>query len=86
MDRMVLRRWKNQPQTVIAFLPDVPANPGRVMAYEHVGQHGEADYSGLLGETAPATVAEYDAAGLVAELRMRGHEPRILKRMPRAQR
>ena len=83
MDTIVLRRWRKIPQTVIAFLPDVPANPGRVMAYEHVGQHGEADYAGLLADTVPATVAEYDAAGLVAELRMRGYVPRIRQRMPR---
>lgn len=27
---------------VIAFLPDVIANPGMIMSYMHVGQHGEA--------------------------------------------
>lgn len=27
---------------VIAFLPDVIANPGMIMSYMHMGQHGEA--------------------------------------------
>lgn len=44
-----------------AILPDVPANPGRVTCYAHVGQHGEADRAWVREKTRPATPAEYEA-------------------------
>jgi hypothetical protein len=43
IDRVIFRRWpKSEGGGVIALLPDQPANPYRVLAYEHTGQHGEA--------------------------------------------
>jgi len=47
----VIFRTFDDTKEVIAFLPDVPANPGYVMSYMHVGQHGEADYLGLVKRT-----------------------------------
>ena len=52
--RVIYRKWDNGD--VIAWLPDVPANPGRMMSYEHVGQHGEGIYPAA---TLPAMPEEY---------------------------
>lgn len=86
MTRVVFRRWKPRngvPGNVIALLPDVPANPGYVMSYEHVGQHGEAS-PGIVADTLPADPArEFDAAALLSELRLRGYDNlRVLQRLP----
>lgn len=60
--RVVFRRWKRSPRSVIAFMVD-EVNPrnGYVDSFEHVGQHAEADYEGLLSITALATPDEYAA-------------------------
>lgn len=60
--RVIFRKFKNGGDT-IAWLPDIEANPGRCMAYQHVGQHGEGTYP---ADTIPATAEE--AAPLLAEL------------------
>ncbi len=78
-DRVIFRTWRARPKTCIAFLPDTPASPGHVMAYEHVGQHGEADYIGLLPITRPATPDE--CTELLAELRDIGYNPVVRQRM-----
>lgn len=36
----VIPRWKGGRP--ILFLPDAPANPGHIVCYEKIGQHGEA--------------------------------------------
>ena len=79
-DRIIFRYWP-EAQDVIAFMPDSDANPGRVLSYEHIGQHGEADYHMLLRVTRPATPTEY--ADLLAELVGRGYDPIICKRLSR---
>ena len=63
---VIFRKWIKGPGDVIAILPEVEANPGMHMMYEHVGQHGEGNYAGVLERTRLATPAEY--APLLAEL------------------
>jgi hypothetical protein len=58
--RVIFRRWKDNGD-VIAVLLDVPANHGRVVCYEHVGQHGEGDWYAIVSQTTPATPEEYAA-------------------------
>ena len=84
MDRVILRRNKSMPQTIVAFLPDVPANPGSVMAYEHIGQHGEASLAYYHGDTEPVSYnpLPYDAAALLSELRNRGYDVALRSRIP----
>jgi hypothetical protein len=41
----------------------------------HVGQHGPADYSGVIAQTKPATETEY--AGLKRELESKPYEYRL---------
>lgn len=80
-DRVILRRWRAHPRTVIACLPDAPANPGAMLMYERVGQHGEGDYRGILPRTAPVSVTEPDAAAMLRELRAIGYRPVVRRRL-----
>ena len=77
-DRVIFRKWKDT-EDIIAFLPDDPANYGYCMAYEHVGQHGEADYYGLLDITVPATPEEYQ--DLLEELQSIGYDLKVYRRL-----
>ena len=65
---VIFRKWKVQtdPGDIIALFPWVEESPGRCSSFEHVGQHGPADYCGVISRTTPATPAEY--AGLRREL------------------
>ena len=59
---------------IIALFPDEPYDRLGVycMSYMHVGQHGGADYDGVVRDTSPASHEEY--AELEAELRRLGYE------------
>jgi hypothetical protein len=80
-DVVVFRRWRNGD--VIALFPDLPADlyGDYCDAYEHVGQHGGADYHGVIQATKPCSVD--DAADLVTELRTIGYELRPIQRASR---
>jgi hypothetical protein len=82
MDRVIYRKWKDTGE-VIAFLLDVDANPGFVVSYMHVGQHGEADYRLCLSRTVPAK--PYEFSSLARELRVIGYEPVAFRRLSRRQ-
>jgi len=71
-DVVVFRRWKENGD-VIALFPALPADLyGEYCdAYEHVGQHGGADYHGVVQHTRPCSLN--DAADLVTELRRIGY-------------
>ena len=43
---------------IIAFMPDAPANPGTIMSYMHIGQHGEARLA-FMQDCTPATPEDY---------------------------
>lgn len=78
---MVFRVWPNGD--VIALMPTLPYAVGGYccQSYEHVGQHGAADYTGVVRATKLATAAEY--ADLLAELTGRGYNVRPVKRAPK---
>lgn len=73
-DRVIFRKFKDGD--IIAWLPDVPATPGRCMSYMHVGQHGEGEYPAA---TVPASPAEY--AALIKELTAIGYKLRIVAKV-----
>lgn len=77
---IVFRMWTDAPQTCIAFLPGVPANPGHIMAYEAIGQHGEASVECYRTHTTFATRAQRKA--LEQELRGIYGDVRVLARLP----
>lgn len=60
--RVVFRKWyrKEDGNSVIALFPDQQdPRTGTVESYEHVGQHGGADYIGVVSRTRLATPEEY---------------------------
>lgn len=62
---VVFRKWPNGD--ILALMPaDTADHRGNVTCYEHVGQHGAADYPSCIARTKPATPAEY--ASLKREL------------------
>ena len=67
---------------VLAFFPGASANPGNVMCYAHVGQHGEASYDFFLKNCRPCSEKEYRP--LKKELEnLFGYRFKIMKRMTR---
>ena len=81
-DIVVFRRWRDTG-TVVALFPELPADLGgdHCDAYEHVGQHGGADFHHVLRQTKPCSPD--DAAALAAELRTIGYNLRPVKRASR---
>ena len=78
-DVVVFRRWKHC-DSIIALFPEIPADIfGRYCeAYEHVGQHGGADYWGVIHATMP--VEPHEAADLAEELERIGYNLRPIRR------
>lgn len=58
--KVIFRKFKKEGD-IIAFIPAVPANLGLMMSYQHLGQHAEADYKGLINITKPAEPSEYES-------------------------
>ncbi len=83
---VVFRVWKKKPHGVLALFPALAVdNQGYYCdSYEHVGQHGAADYQSCIEGTRPATISE--AADLLAELRQIGYKLRVVKRATHAMR
>lgn len=61
---VIFRTWKQPPahgNGVIALFPDIDEGGGFCGSYERVGQHGSADYKGVVAATRAALPAEYRA-------------------------
>lgn len=69
---------------VIAIFPEIPGtyNPGTCSCYQHIGQHGAGDVSGMIAATRPAQPAEY--APLLSELQSIGYDLKVCKHRSRA--
>ena len=79
---VVFRVWPvKDGGDVIALFPTLPEGFGRVTSYQHIGQHGAADYGLVVWSTRPATPEEY--APLERELRSIGYFLTIRKRAGR---
>lgn len=56
--QVIFRKYKEGD--VIALFPYIiETHEGSVSCYQHVGQHGSADYDGVIKSTVPATEEEY---------------------------
>jgi len=81
---VVFRVWRRPNFAVgevVALFPTLPGDmAGRCTAYEHIGQHGAADYAHCLGQSRPASADE--AAELRAELEQIGYRLRVYRRRP----
>ncbi len=58
---VVFRVWKDESNTVFALFPEDKASDYYCSSYEHIGQHGGADYTGCIQRSRPATPQEYAA-------------------------
>jgi hypothetical protein len=67
---------------VIALFPGIEEGRGFCSSYEHVGQHGGADYDSVIRRTRPATPDEYK--DMHQELTNIGYDLEVKKRRPRA--
>ena len=77
---VIYRTWKDHGD-VMALFPTIPESNYCVMSYQHVGQHGGADYTGCIAMTRPATEEEYTP--LHQELISIGYDDlKIYKRKP----
>lgn len=70
---VIFRKYKNGNKEIIALFPyDTERRYGQCSSYMHIGQHGAAEYSGVMENTKPATPLEY--ADLKTELENYGSE------------
>jgi hypothetical protein len=76
----VFRKWRAYPHEVIALFPEIEARSGFCESYEHVGQHGGAQYEIVNRLTVPATPDEY--ASLKSELESIGYRLDVKLRRP----
>lgn len=68
--------------SILALMPGLPADArGHVTSYQHLGQHGAAEYAGCVRATRPATPVEY--ASLHRELMSLGYQLTIRQRNQR---
>ena len=81
-DKVVFRRWRDC-KTIIALFPEIPADifGDYCEAYEHVGQHGGADFHGVIRATTPVELVE--ATDLAEELERIGYNLRPLQKASR---
>jgi hypothetical protein len=79
VDFVVFRRWQDHSGDVIALFPETPADVhGRYCdSFMHVGQHGAADYHGVIQHTVPVGPKQY--AELAEELWRIGYDLRPVK-------
>ena len=75
--RVIFRKWRDNGD-ILALFPDIEHSSTSILSYEHVGQHGGADYGGCIARTKPATPKEYES--LRAELESIGYNLSIKKR------
>ena len=80
-DKVVFRMFDGE---VIALFPEQDEGRGLVNSYEHIGQHGGADYHGVISKSRKATPHEY--ADLKKELTTIGYKLDIKERFIRSRR
>ncbi len=80
----VWRKTKDDPGgTVVALFPLESEGRGLCSSFEHVGQHGSADYTGVIGRTRAATPDEYRDLKRELEGAPYRYTLRVYKRRPR---
>ncbi len=78
---VVFRRWLGDG-SIIALFPYEKHDRNGVycVSYEHTGQHGKADYSGVVSRTKPVDLSDQDVIELANELTRIGYILKIVKR------
>lgn len=80
-DKVVFRMFDGE---VIALFPEQDEGRGLVNSYEHIGQHGGADYSGVISRSRKAIPKEY--ADLKKELTSIGYKLDVKEKYVRSRR
>jgi hypothetical protein len=77
--KVVFRKWPKGD--ILALFPEIPADIDgyHCQSYEHIGQHGTADYALCIRKTRPAAPGEY--ADLKEELEGRGYRLDVVTRI-----
>lgn len=78
--KVVFRFWYVS-KDVIALFPDT-WEYGFCDSYEHIGQHGDADYNGIISHSRPATPEEYEYLKQELESYPYGYNLKVLQRRP----
>lgn len=78
---VVFRKWKDTGD-VIALFPEDDAGQGMISSFEHVGQHGAADFGGVVSRTVPATEDEYAALKRELESAPYEYQLKVRRRRP----
>lgn len=73
---------KDPDGEVFALFPELEGSPGFSMSYQHIGQHGSADYRLCIRRSEPAIPEEY--ADLKEELESIGYNLKIRKKWIRS--
>jgi hypothetical protein len=82
--KVVFRKWpKREGGDVIALFPENIAVGYYCDSYQHVGQHGAADYSGVVSMTKPAKPEEYAALKRELESAPYEYKLRVIRRYTR---
>lgn len=77
--KVMFRKYRKAPKEIVAVFPYLVFSPsGDCTCYQHVGQHGEANYFVMLNITVPAT--EEEAAPLRRELESIGYNLAVIKK------
>lgn len=78
MTKVIFRKYKDNGY-ILALFPYEVHNGHLITCYEHIGQHGAADYNHCINMTVPAKPHEYK--NLLAELKRQGYDDlKIMKR------
>lgn len=70
-EQVIFRAERRRNGEVFALFPNIPASRGLVTSYQHIGQHGAADYAHCMATSRPAKPQEF--AELKTELESRGY-------------
>lgn len=80
---VIFRVWTNTTHGIIALFPDNKFDVGgsHCSSYQHIGQHGAANYPYVIQQTRPAIESEYK--DLFDELTKVGYNLEVRKRWNR---
>ena len=82
MTPVIFRRWRwqsGQQGSVFALFPTLSAGGGYVTCYQHIGQHGQANY-GVCVRRSLGMLMPDEYAELLAELRRVGYDDLVVYR------
>ncbi len=74
--KVVFRKYKEGD--ILALFPECPEVNYTVVCYQHIGQHGSADYQQCVAISKPATENEYQ--DLKRELESLGYDLKVVKK------